>query len=69
MTMGQFPTLSAAIDHAKRMGGWIARCFDGTTYWFDAAVWTMTPIMKHACLSHNGADIGTWRDFEEGQFA
>ena len=64
MTMGQFPTLTAAIEHAKRMGGWIAHTFDGVVYWFDCS-WGMTRIMLHPCLHGQNALIAPWSSHEE----
>lgn len=68
MTMGQFPTLAEAIEHAKRMGGRIAHCDSGEAYWFAIGVWTMTPIMLHPVLRGKNAHIGSWREHEEGYF-
>ena len=73
MTMGQFPTIEAAIDHAKRMGGWIAHTFgppgasasNRKVYWFDAAVWQMTPIMLHPVLRGLSAMVAPWTSHQE----
>lgn len=58
-----FLTLDLAVAHAKDHGGWIAECVDGSFQWFDAAHYTLTPIIAQI-HHHGGGKIGTWPHFD-----
>ena len=57
--MAQIDTLDNAVAYAVRHGGWIAQCDNGAVYWFDAAVYTITPVMEFvAKLCHGPFKVG-----------
>lgn len=58
-----FKHVREAVAYAKHEGGWIADCLDGTVIWYDAACWTVTPIINDVA-DYGGACIGTWPLFD-----
>ncbi len=59
----QFATLAEALDHAKRLGGWLFQSKDNNTIiWYNAAHYTMSMILKDTPES---GYIATWKEIEE----
>jgi hypothetical protein len=63
MHRAYFDTTSEAVDHARKYGGWIAECEDGTVQWFCATRWTLTPILTEV-NKNGGGTVGTWPLFD-----
>ena len=62
--MCEFASVNDAVVWARDWGGWIADCEDGKIVWFDAAVYTLTPICKYVANVHGGGKVGTWPLFD-----
>ena len=60
--MCEFRTIQAAVQYARKWGGWIAECEGGSVLWFDAAVFNMTAILKRI---PGNARIGVWPLFDQ----
>ena len=60
----RFHLIQQAIQYARQHGGWIAKCCDGQVWWFDASVYTQTPIIKFVTKLCKTAEIGTWPMFD-----
>lgn len=59
-----FKTIADAVAYAKHHGGWIARCGGGVVAWYDAAEWTLTPILMDTNQYGDEATIGVWPLFD-----
>jgi len=63
-TMCRFRSVADAVEYAKSWGGRIAVGEDGAVLWFDAAVFTLTPVIKYVAHNHGGGSVGVWPLFD-----
>lgn len=62
-SMCAFQRIDQAVEWARKCGGWVAVCKDENVLWFNAAIHTLTPVIKYVARNHGGGEVGVWPHF------